>query len=343
MAATKSSSTTPLKATCLVLYAQHKSAGLAAMHLLNAWLKVAYGRVDVWTCDNKLWDWSFFGCPSALGEPTNATPSMSHTFPLPRGLPSIGGPRMLVNGLVLPLAGAAPWARPGCRWLTIFREPVARMVSALYYCKQLAAAGQLLLQHDPHALVPHDPLCGEAHLNLTSATPLSFACHWGNYAFRELLLHPRLHSLASAESTPVVTRGPLHRDPVWWVWRRHLQGGDDPTTAAGAANFAALRRELPHMFDLIGVVERWDELCALLNQLLPVPGFDFAAAATRIDGSHGSAAWKAQQVAALVEARAEPAVRRHIEADIALYEGSVLPLFDRQLRMGKWLDQAIVT
>ena len=25
------------------------------------------------------------------------------------------------------------------------------------------------------------------------------------------------------------------------------------------------------MFDLIGVVERWDELCALLNQLLPVP------------------------------------------------------------------------
>ena len=49
------------------------------------------------------------------------------------------------------------------------------------------------------------------------------------------------------------------------------------------------------MFDLIGVVERWDELCALLNQILPVPGFELAVASARIDGTNGSAAWKAQR------------------------------------------------
>ena len=49
------------------------------------------------------------------------------------------------------------------------------------------------------------------------------------------------------------------------------------------------------MFDLTGVVDRWDELCAYLNQLLPVPGFELAVASARIDGTNGSAAWKAQR------------------------------------------------
>ena len=70
------------------------------------------------------------------------------------------------------------------------------------------------------------------------------------------------------------------------------------------------------MFDLIGVVERWDELCALLNQLLPVPVGSCPYPSARIDGTHGSAAWKAQEVAAMGEARAELVVRRHVEADI---------------------------
>ena len=39
------------------------------------------------------------------------------------------------------------------------------------------------------------------------------------------------------------------------------------------------------------------------------------------------------------EARAELVVRRHVEADITA-RWTVLPLFERQLRMGMWLAQS---
>lgn len=51
--------------------------------------------------------------------------------------------RVLQKGLALTLQLEPVWGPP-CRWLTLFRDPVTRLTSALFYCRR----------------APRDPLCG---------------------------------------------------------------------------------------------------------------------------------------------------------------------------------------
>ena len=55
-----------------------------------------------------------------------------------------------------------------CQWFTMFRDPIARVVSAYFYCK--------------HA--PIDPLCATSIMRANKVDLLTFAQHWGNFGLR---------------------------------------------------------------------------------------------------------------------------------------------------------------
>lgn len=59
--------------------------------------------------------------------------------------------------------------RPHCRWFTVFRHPVSRLVSAYYFC---------------HSKF-RDPLCAAGVLRAEEADLLTFARHWTNFGLRQ--------------------------------------------------------------------------------------------------------------------------------------------------------------
>jgi hypothetical protein len=98
----------------------------------------------------------------------------------------------------------APVVRRGCAWITFFREPVARLVSALHYCRHRA-----------------DTPCGSGNTRVAASarSVLEMARFWGSMSFRMFALDPRWygplvsdasnHSCgdASLEHAPLPTGG----------------------------------------------------------------------------------------------------------------------------------------
>jgi hypothetical protein len=227
------------------------------------------------------------------------------------------------------MAGSTPWLRPACTWVTIFREPVSRLLSAYFYCHHSRG----------------DPLCGSTAFNFStvfnfsnagssgsSAHVAAFARHWGSFGFREMLLHPALQP-AALSSAPRDTR------PVWWAWKQVI---DRLAPSSLSRAFASLRGMLDggQMFDVVGVVERFGDTCRLLDALLPLPRGEpgrpayrtYLAAGTALRVSHHSEDWKRAEEAARTAAIADPAVRASLMWDLRLHGEVVLPLFERQVR-----------
>ncbi len=355
--------------SCVVLHAHHKAAGVTLISVLKEWMSAAYdphtlhrqlsvppiqNQRDTWACDDLMGQWSYQDetCPNA---------KLKRPWPVPR---------LLTNGLVLPLALEPAWRQPTCLWIAVFREPLARLASALSYCKSPAAKKGR-----------GDPLCGHSRLSIDGRTTMAaFARHWGNYLFRELLMHPELRpahaslklsalkpSLAASAGGVSSANLTLWQDPLWWVWRQQLRGADDPTTTDGQRHLVHVQRRLigttlplargaaagaatdgdaratGRLYDVVGVVERWHETCALLDAALPFPpGVLNAANQTRSSFAfesaehrerHGSGRWARDEHAALDAARHDPSVRALLAADLEIFEHAVLPVFEQQLRM----------
>jgi len=202
-------------------------------------------------------------------------------------------------------------------WFTIFREPVSRLLSAYYYCGYEGARLSL------------DPLCGSAHFDFHDAGfgnishIRAFARFWGNFAFRELLLHPALRSRAVASFTP--------DRYVWWAWKRAILS--TPKFSFPDA-FRSVADALDHgkLFDVVGVLERFEDTCRLLDSVIPLPKERrYAKAASRNAIQHGSAKYKAEEKAALAVAKMDADVRSALAWDLQLYDEVVLPLFERQM------------
>lgn len=328
-----------MSSSCYVYHAQHKSAGVTFMNTLVAWVLQRpdvngnssecqhcdrCGAFACRTCDNYKgrWSWDDFGCRKA----TSAALVQQQ-------------PRLLTNGFVLPLAMVEAWRRPTCVWITVFREPLSRLVSAFFYCK--------------HSM--DDPLCARHHVNTRGGKLEGFAHHWGSFGFRELLLYPPLRAIVTntTGSPETHTNSSAERDvdPMWWVWKQIVHEhdrGEDLSHHAGARNFAALTKAFPAMYDLVGILERRAETCALLDARLPwLPLATSAhASAPGSGGRHwcdeltshtethsASEGWPAADeaawvAAALSEARNSSTIAKALEADLRVYRTLAVPRFE---------------
>ena len=270
-----------------------RRAAAAAAALVAEELRV--GAVGAFTrCDDANFDWASKRCPDLD--------------------PAAGANRWLNGGYALSHAAAAS----SCAWITNFREPVARLVSAQFHCTL----------HD------HDPLCGDRPAAwFAAANATRMARYWGNFGFTNLLLAPRFAGTA-APRRDLRARRRDGAPKVWQRWRAALGGGDDPRTAAGAANLRRVVAALGDLFDVVVVVERWEDSMALLDCRVPLRDGTWADLAGAHLNTHGSEQHGDRAAAALAVARADPAVAAEIAADTAIYSAA-LALFERMRASGE--------
>ena len=295
--------------SCVAFHSMHKSAGLTFVTVLSHIVhQVLHGTLL--KCEQQEWSWELKRCPD--GGDVMASRQ----------------PRLLIKGHSLSMAATGPWMQPTCKWVTLFREPISRSISAYFYCK---------LER------PIDPLCGHTHFNFHNQSYGDFASFWSDFGFREMLLHPALRGTAvdhfNATGLPTSRTSTWTGVPVWYAWKRAVTAAWGMGAALSEARFGAVKAALEggKLFDYIGVVERFDDTCRLLDTVLPLPpsviarGDTFRKLASRLSSSHGSQRYKAQELSTLASARQDPAVHASLSVDIQLYETVVLPMFDRQM------------
>lgn len=341
------------KDSCIVFHAQHKSGGNTIAGILREHTKDILGKDDRSSshkCDVRDWQYSSARCnlPKTLARNARSRPISVY------------------GGYSLSLAHDEKLSHSRCRWFTMVREPVDRLVSSYFHCK----------------LHAKDPLCASSVLSAKSATIEQWAEHWGNYLFRELMLHPDLRPAALEQPSPVeyrdidqlgvvklrarlqslnassegrrpellarlrdrlASQGPARSthlaaardDAVWYVHRLAMNGADDPRTAAGAA---ALRKVVSRlkttgkasMFDAVGVFERWDDSMRLFDLVIPFQeaSMTWRSQTSEHKNSHGSEVWGGDKEAVLRSARESRAVRDALAADLQLYNEVMLPQFE---------------
>ena len=282
------------QASCVALHAQHKSAGNTLKQTLDAHAPATWGKKGASTrCDDAQFDYDALSCvPVVVNKAT--------------------GPTWLHGGYAL----ASDMAKR-CFVVSNFREPVARLVSAQLHC----------VLHD------NDPLCGDRPAAwFEAANASAMARFWGNYGLTNLLLSDTVRGdvargpprRALRAATPKRNDGSLK---VWQRFRADLRGGDDPRTDAGAKNLDLVLARLPSLFDVVVVVERWDDSMALLDCALPLRGGSWKTLAANHLNTHGSERHGGKSGDALAAARADASVAEELRGDARLYEAG-LALFE---------------
>jgi hypothetical protein len=214
---------------------------------------------------------------------------------------ALARPRILMNGFALTMASTPLWSRDNCMWLTMFRDPVARLVSALFFCRRFS----------------FDPLCGDKSGQWFKETTVAeMAQYWGPYLMREMLLHPRLTPMIGSR-----TRNQWRDNQrVWQRWRDELRGGDNMETLAGKQNLQSVLAALPELFDVFGVIEEFDLSMSLFDCVVPLHDSSWKTATSNNRESEGSSEFKNEEDAALEYARKDPTVLKALSADIAIYD-----------------------
>lgn len=176
----------------------------------------------------------------------------------PRGYYNTGGPQdwLFVGDSTMALAS---WLGPySCAWISVFREPAARLVSALHYCRRSRS----------------DHLCGTSVLDARDASLEAWARHQRGFVFLRLALAHRPPKAAVAAS---LTRTYDDDDLEWtrqvptWVRHQravlHTRSADDPLLARVAEDLSTGR-----LIQAVGVLERPLETAAVFDAVLPLGG-----------------------------------------------------------------------
>jgi len=295
---------------CVVYWSQHKSGGRTMTSSIKSFQGCHYA------CDEG-------DLNRTLGRCQNLTPKCNEA-----GSDEADHLRILSKGFVQTMASQKDWSPAECAWITVSREPVSRLASALFYCRE----------------TPKDQLCGiQTELWWKRATMRDMADSWGNFLFRELLLHPALSSTAMGvlNKTAVCSHQSdfqsdfrATRTRYWQVWRRELEVhgcGDDPQSAQGAANLERVLRFVAEggHFDVWGLLEEFQETMARLDCAVPVKSSSrglYGGSSTwkeltaQHHVTHNSESHKDVELAAIAEARVDPYILDRLAADIRIYD-----------------------
>lgn len=107
-----------------------------------------------------------------------------------------------------------------CKWFTVFRHPLPRLVSAYMYCR---------------SPMVKDQLCGSKIVNAREVDIVTFAQHWGNFGLRQFAL-----AFVLPEE---VTNSPLAKEcprcAPWYLVKQYLDETD--VSKGGGVDEALIR------------------------------------------------------------------------------------------------------
>lgn len=306
----------PVDADCWVFQHLHKSGGMTIRRIMNPPKGdleedgdiVGYGT-DEWRLGRAFWD-------------ETLSPQLLH-----------GKRYRVATGGYTGALRLSPGLARGCRFFTVFRHPVNRLVSAFYWCRS-----------PKHSW---DPLCASSVMDSTKASLVDFARHWGNYGARQLAMAfiPAEDVLRYVDETvgddrPALLDGvPVEDIPSWFLLKAYLRhsyprggggGGGDGGRPDGIGEFnddAALASLLGPIQDLvrdnytaIGVVEEFDASMALFDRAGVLPGKTWADTYGKLGAANRNEAHETEGGAVLRRALVSDEVKRYLRLDILLYD-----------------------
>ncbi|CAM9141477.1 unnamed protein product, partial [Laminaria digitata] len=215
-----------------------------------------------------------------------------------------------------------------CKWFTVSRHPISRMVSAYYYCQK----------------VPGDQICATHVLDASQVDLVTFAKHWGNLAMRQFVLSiisiddvmEFSHANAVQESSPEA-RKHMHGAPGWYLIKLYLEN-QNRAFKNGSIPEAGLYAMLQPVQDLlrdqysaIGILEEYNTTLSLFNAALDMPGVDWHQLFGSVGQVNVNNKSNDEKAVMMAEASTNSEIKKYMQLDLLLYEHTV-DLFHQQAR-----------
>ena len=212
-----------------------------------------------------------------------------------------------------------------CKWFTVFRHPISRLVSAYYFCKVSRSCASQLLDAKYVDLV-------------------TFAKHWGNYAVRQFVLsfvsidHVLEYSKTDAvkQRMPQTVKSPS-AIPGWFFVKLYLEDHTQAPINEGLPD-GALHTMLQPVQDLlrdkysaVGILEEYNTTLSVFNAALDMPGVDWHEAFQTVGHVNVNSKYQDEKTATLAEAWTNSEIKKYVQLDLLLYEHAVV-LFRQQAR-----------
>lgn len=212
-----------------------------------------------------------------------------------------------------------------CKWFTVFRHPISRLVSAYYFCKVSGSCASELLD-----------------AKLVDLT--TFAKHWGNYAMRQFVL-----SFVSIDDVMEYSRTDTVKQtfprtvknpsliPGWYFVKlyldNHMQApvDDELPDRALYTMLQPVQDLLRDQYSAVGILEEYNTTLSIFNAALAMPGVDWHETFLSVGHVNANNKFKDEKAATLAEAWTNSEIKQYLQLDLLLYEHAVV-LFHQQAR-----------
>lgn len=186
-----------------------------------------------------------------------------------------------------------------CAWFTVFRNPVARMISAFDHCQK----------------APRDPLCGPVQ-----ATDLEhFAEYWGNFCLRQFAMGLVLWS--DVKGWAARPGGPRDRSSTWHMLKQYFNRQSSGGEISEEMLLEPTKQILSTAYTAIGIEEDMKATMTLFNKVLGMPDVDWVGSLR--DHSAGKQDGDVVEAGRVELALANPRIVDALKLDILLYEHAV--------------------
>lgn len=212
-----------------------------------------------------------------------------------------------------------------CKWFTMFRHPVSRLVSAYYFCKYKW---------------PNDQACGKGAIDLETTDIYAFAEFWSNYAMRQYIM--AFFTPEQIMTSPAV-QAVEESFPGWYkvgLFVNELFANETAEADAGTTNvmydkamerFLEPAMEILNTYAAVALLEDFENGLRLFEESLGIPELtwleDFKAQGMKNEGVEEKSA---EHEETLKSAMTDPDIRKFLSLDILLYDHAVA-LYSKQL------------
>lgn len=203
----------------------------------------------------------------------------------------------------------------GCKWFTVFRHPVARLLSAFYYCHKK----------------PQDQVCASSVIFAQNVDLVTFARLWGNFGLRQFALGNL--DIDEVLRVSASTSSRSREWPAWYIVKQYWTGVATRDDGDGDALFERLepaKALLREQYAAIGILEEFNTTLHLFDRVLDMPGLDWPGAF----GQHGivnkNSKFESERENELGSAWQDDRIKHYLRLDIELYDYAVR-LFHEQV------------
>lgn len=191
-----------------------------------------------------------------------------------------------------------------CKWFTLTRHPVPRVVSAYYYCQKS----------------PKDQCCASMEVDAKKVDLNTFAEHWSDYGLRQFAL-----TFVLPEPVLQSEKAKKCKDcPGWYLFKTYLEERTHEELRSGLHEFLGPTQELlKSNYTAVGILEQMNSTMQLYNAALQIPGLDWTRELDLV-GSVNMAPIRSPERARLLKSSwLDENLLKTLELDTLLYEYAV--------------------